>query len=115
MLNTLGYKQACEVLNGDLALDRCADEIALHTRRFAKRQMTYLRNEPKKRGWLTRPCDDEAGRELVGFESDSKRARKSVKGFRVSEMTTEQLRLAITERFASPLERSEVWYLQLVD
>lgn len=115
MLNTLGYKQACQVLNGDLPLDRCADEIALHTRRFAKRQMTYLRNEPKKRGWITRPRDDEAGREVIGFESESKRARESVKGFRVFEMSTEQLRAAIAERLAAPLERSEVWYLRVVD
>lgn len=115
MLNTLGYKQACEVLKGDLALDRCAEEIALHTRRFAKRQMTYLRNEPKKRGWLTRPRDDEPGREIVGFDTDSKRAREGVRGFRVFEMTTEQLRAAIAERLAAPLERSEVWYLRVVE
>jgi tRNA dimethylallyltransferase len=59
-LGALGYKQALEVLdNGigaNLAGNLLADEIALHTRRYAKRQCTFWRNEPLKRGWMQSLC-----------------------------------------------------------
>jgi tRNA dimethylallyltransferase len=114
VLETLGYKQACAVLKGELARERCAEEIALHTRRFAKRQMTFLRNEPTKRGWLVRPRVDEPGREIVGVEVETKRARDQVKGFRVMEMKEAELSAKIAERIASPLDTTEVWYVRLV-
>ncbi len=50
-LKTLGYLQAVAYLEGRLPYAKLAEEIAMHTRRFAKRQMTYWRNEPTKRGW----------------------------------------------------------------
>jgi tRNA dimethylallyltransferase len=114
VLETLGYKQACEVLKGELPRERCADEIALHTRRFAKRQMTFLRNEPKKRGWIVRPHHDEEARELVGIETEKKRAKDQVKGFRVMEMSEAELCAQIAERIASPLATTEAWYVRLV-
>ena len=54
-LRTLGYAQALQVLQGELSEVKLEEEIALHTRHFAKRQMTYWRNEPKKRGWQVFP------------------------------------------------------------
>jgi len=50
-LRALGYKESIEVLSGRLARSELVEEIAKHTRQFAKRQMTYWRNEPAKRGW----------------------------------------------------------------
>jgi tRNA dimethylallyltransferase len=111
VLETIGYKQACEYLEGRLALEHVAAEISLHTRRFAKRQMTFLRNEPGKRGWCVRPGTDEQGREIVGFTTESKRARAETKGFRAMEITEVELVARVQERLRTPLERTEVWYV----
>jgi tRNA dimethylallyltransferase len=111
VLETIGYKQACDYLEGRLAADGIADEIALHTRRFAKRQMTFLRNEPAKRGWQVRPSADESGREIVGFTTESKRALAETKGFRAMELKEDELVARVEERLRRPLERTEVWYV----
>ena len=111
VLETIGYKQACEHLEGKLALEDVAGEISLHTRRFAKRQMTFLRNEPAKRGWDVRPRDDEPGREIVGFTTESKRALAETKGFRAMEVSEGELLTRVQERLRTPLERTEVWYV----
>lgn len=110
-LETIGYKQAREHLEGKLALEDVAGEISLHTRRFAKRQMTFLRNEPAKRGWVVRPTLEEPAREIVGFTSDSKRALAETKGFRAMQMTEGELVQRVQERLRTPLERTEVWYV----
>jgi tRNA dimethylallyltransferase len=111
VLETIGYKQACEYIAGDIPLERVAEEIALHTRRFAKRQMTFLRNEPAKRGWIVRPSDDEPARENVGFTTESKRALAETKGFRAMELGEGELIARVQERLRTPLERTEVWYV----
>jgi tRNA dimethylallyltransferase len=110
-LDTIGYKQACDHLEGRIPYERVAEEISLHTRRFAKRQMTYLRNEPAKRGWAVHPSDDEPGREIVGFTTESKRALADTRGFRAMEMTEGELITRVQERLRTPLERTEVWYV----
>ncbi len=112
-LETLGYKQAKDVLQGRLDISQMEGEIAMHTRRFAKRQMTYLRNEPRKRGWITRPAPDEEAVEVVGLSQSTQRARESARGFRALSLTTEELTARVSERLARPLQRSEVWYLFL--
>jgi tRNA dimethylallyltransferase len=113
VLDTIGYKQACDVLEGDLAEADLAEEIALHTRRFAKRQMTFFRNEPGKRGWSIRPTEDEPGREIVGFTTESKKALAKTKGFRAMELTEAELVARVRERLGKPLGRTEVWYVWL--
>ena len=50
-LRSLGYHQALKFLQGQIALTQVVPEIALFTRRYAKRQTTFWRNEPGKRGW----------------------------------------------------------------
>ncbi|WP_394348409.1 tRNA (adenosine(37)-N6)-dimethylallyltransferase MiaA [Algibacter pacificus] len=45
-LNTVGYKELFQYLNGDWTLDFAISEIKKNTRRFAKRQLTWFkRNE----------------------------------------------------------------------
>ncbi len=111
-LETLGYKQAKAFLAGELSREKLEHEIALHTRRFAKRQMTYWRNEPTKRGWLTRPGDHEGAEEVSGFETFPERAQKRMKGFRALRLSAQELVSAVRQRLALPLERTEVWYVQ---
>jgi tRNA dimethylallyltransferase len=113
VLETIGYKQARDHLEGKLSLQDMVGEIALQTRRFAKRQMTFLRNEPTKRGWVVRPTPEESGREIVGFSTGSKRALAATKGFRAMEMSEQELVSRVEERLRTPLERTEVWYVFL--
>lgn len=110
-LETLGYKQACDCLEGTLPKESLVSEIALHTRRFAKRQMTYWRNEPRKRGWLVRPGEEETAEEVLGFDSAPVRAHKHMKGFRVLPGDSKQLMSEVQTRLARLLERSEVWFV----
>ena len=111
-LETLGYKQAKALLAGELAREKLEREIALHTRRFAKRQMTYWRNEPGKRGWLVRPGDGEPAEEVTGFDTFPERAQKRMKGFRALRLSNQELVSAVRQRLALPLDRTEVWYVQ---
>lgn len=50
-LNTIGYYQVVQYLNGEITKDDLVPAIAQATRRYAKQQVTFWRNEPAKRGW----------------------------------------------------------------
>lgn len=43
LLNTLGYKETCEYLDGLCSLDEAIEKIRKNTRNFAKRQLTWFR------------------------------------------------------------------------
>lgn len=43
---SLGYKQALQVLTGALTLQQAIESTQLETRRYAKRQLTWFRKEP---------------------------------------------------------------------
>ncbi|RMG39666.1 MAG: tRNA (adenosine(37)-N6)-dimethylallyltransferase MiaA [Candidatus Dadabacteria bacterium] len=76
-LKALGYAQTLKYIRGDITKEELIESIAMYTRRFAKRQMTFWRNEPCKRDWLTiEPDDNEGCRECEGFEVFALRASK---------------------------------------
>ncbi len=50
-LRSIGYQEATKHLSGELSQKELGQLIAQNTRRFAKKQLTFWRNEPKKRGW----------------------------------------------------------------
>jgi len=50
-LNTVGYKELFKYLDNDLSFRESVDEIKKNTRRFAKRQLTWLRNSKGKKYW----------------------------------------------------------------
>jgi tRNA dimethylallyltransferase len=112
-LNTLGYAQARDCLQGKLPESELEREIALHTRRFAKRQMTYWRNEPLKRGWSVRPTESDVAEEVEGFEAFPERAQKRMKGFRAFRYSEEQLTEAVHARLKAPMTHSEVWFVRM--
>ncbi len=112
-LTTLGYHEACAVLEGKLEEGDLAEEIALHTRRFAKRQLTYWRNEPPKRGWEIRPSSELEGVEVSGFDSFPARAQRRMISFRALNMTQSELIASARERLMRPLEKTEVWYVMV--
>lgn len=45
-LNTVGYKEFFEYLDGQLSLEEAIEKIKMNTRRYAKRQMTWFRKSP---------------------------------------------------------------------
>ncbi|MBF2017621.1 MAG: tRNA (adenosine(37)-N6)-dimethylallyltransferase MiaA [Rivularia sp. T60_A2020_040] len=45
LLNTLGYQEIKQYLNGEISLDEAKELIVLHTRQFAKRQRTWFRKD----------------------------------------------------------------------
>ncbi|NTV83850.1 MAG: tRNA (adenosine(37)-N6)-dimethylallyltransferase MiaA [Bacteroidales bacterium] len=46
-LNTVGYKEIFEYLEGNLTLEEAVEKIKINTRRYAKRQMTWFRKDPE--------------------------------------------------------------------
>jgi tRNA dimethylallyltransferase len=64
-LGAIGYAEARAVLRGEAPRADLVPTIARATRRFAKRQMTFWRNEPGKRGWRIRPTETEVGEVLA--------------------------------------------------
>jgi len=46
-LNTVGYKELFKYLNGEWSLDFAISEIKKNSRRFAKRQLTWFRKDPR--------------------------------------------------------------------
>jgi tRNA dimethylallyltransferase len=51
-LNTVGYKELFSYFDGDCTLAEAVEQIKIHTRQYAKRQMTWLRRDPSYR-WVT--------------------------------------------------------------
>lgn len=47
LLNTLGYQEIRQYLNGEISLDQAKELTVLHTRQFAKRQRTWFKANPK--------------------------------------------------------------------
>lgn len=45
-LNTVGYKEIFQYLDGDITLDQAIENIKTNTRRYAKRQLTWFRRDP---------------------------------------------------------------------
>lgn len=44
-LNTVGYKELFEYMEGNISLEKAVEEIKKNTRRFAKRQLTWFRKD----------------------------------------------------------------------
>lgn len=51
-LNTVGYKELFNYLDGNCTLSEAVEQIKIHTRQYAKRQMTWLRKDPTYH-WIT--------------------------------------------------------------
>ena len=50
-LNTVGYKEIFEYLDGNCTLEEAVEKIRVNTRRYAKRQMTWFRKD-KEIKWM---------------------------------------------------------------
>lgn len=52
-LQTVGYRELFEYLDGQCSLEAAVEKIKQNTRRYAKRQYTWFRNQEKDLQWLS--------------------------------------------------------------
>ena len=58
-LQAIGYKEFVAALNGECTIEEAADQVRMFSRRYAKRQLTWLRRNPNIH-WLTRETGQSA-------------------------------------------------------
>jgi tRNA dimethylallyltransferase len=112
LFRSIGYREASQVLRGELPEERLAEAVVVATRQLAKRQMTFWRNEPVKRGWKVAPIEGAQGTTTVGAvldEGATKRARLNARGTTVFRWSFDELRQRIFD--FQPHDTPEVWFL----
>ena len=57
-LNTIGYKEVFEYIEGNDSLENCIEKIKVNSRRYAKRQLTWFRSKNYVK-WFDKPNLDE--------------------------------------------------------
>jgi tRNA dimethylallyltransferase len=57
-LNTIGYKEIFEYLEGKDSLENCIEKIKVNSRRYAKRQLTWFRSKNYVK-WFMKPKVEE--------------------------------------------------------
>lgn len=102
VLKTLGYAEALRHLRGTLAVGDLAATIARNTRRYAKRQLTFWRNEPTKRGWTVSPSGE--------MDADEREPVEGI-GLSAHKWGFDELCLGVRRWSREPPNRSEVWYV----
>lgn len=66
-LNTVGYKELFAYFDGDCSLNEAVEQIKIHTRQYAKRQMTWLRKDTSYQ-WVTSDDLEEVIRQTKPFK-----------------------------------------------
>lgn len=66
-LNTVGYKELFAYFDGDCSLKEAMEQIKIHTRQYAKRQMTWLRKDTSYQ-WVTSDDLEEVIRQTKPFK-----------------------------------------------
>ncbi len=104
-LKSLGYAQAVQAINEKWSEDKLYEEMSSKTRQFAKRQLTFWRNQPKVLGWKIRPSEEE------GFLTPSitkvKSSINKIKDFAVFKIDLENLINEIKHNFT--VSSNEIW------
>lgn len=109
-LSSIGYAQVVKYLEGSLSKEEALSELKQETRRLAKQQQTFWRNEAGKRGWIVRPSPEEEGLELRSSD-EFYRTHKRVQDFRVFDFPFAELCSKVKQRLDAPFERNEVWLI----
>ena len=58
-MQAIGYKEFVAALKGECTIEEAADQVRMFSRRYAKRQLTWLRRNPRIH-WLTRQTGQSA-------------------------------------------------------
>jgi tRNA dimethylallyltransferase len=107
-LRSIGYKETVSFLQRQEggSLSGLTDQIAQQTRRFAKRQMTWLRNEPLKRGWNVHPP-----------QIESPKDNRTAASFATLRYTMEELVAAVQQYLATPALSDQfpvtIWFVSV--
>ena len=72
-LNTVGYKELFAYLDGHCSLENAVEKIKTNTRRYAKRQLTWLRKDPEIQ-WFE-PENLEAIKEYINIKCKMQNAK----------------------------------------
>lgn len=67
-LSSIGYKEFARFIKGEITLEEAQSDMIQATRNYAKRQMTFWKNEPQKRGWKVLPESNDLNSILIGDE-----------------------------------------------
>jgi tRNA dimethylallyltransferase len=110
-LDSVGYRQAQECLLGRLAREDLVPKIAQYTRQLAKRQLTFWRNEPKKRGWSVLPAELDRNVAVVESNRAKLHMQRQVKDFLAYQLGFLQFLDMVRERLGRPLDKIELWYV----
>lgn len=70
-LRILGYPELLEVVEGARPLAEALEAIRVATRRYARRQVTWLRAEPAVQ-WIAGPDEEDAARRIRAFLADAR-------------------------------------------
>ena len=62
-MQAIGYKEFVDAMAGRMTIEEAADQVRLFSRRYAKRQLTWFRRNPKMH-WLVRQTG-ESGEEIL--------------------------------------------------
>ncbi len=108
-LLALGYRQVVQHLEGELLSEKLAFEIAQETRRYAKRQLTYWRNEPERRGWPITPTSSDPKGSLEKLHPSE--IKRKVKPFRLRPITKKELVEELPRALKDNLTGVDVWYI----
>ena len=60
-LNTVGYKELFACFDGQCSLEEAVEQIKIHTRQYAKRQMTWLRKDTSYQWIMPEDVDEVVG------------------------------------------------------
>ncbi|MBO5324214.1 MAG: tRNA (adenosine(37)-N6)-dimethylallyltransferase MiaA [Oscillospiraceae bacterium] len=55
-MQAIGYKEFVDAMDGKISIEEAADQVRQSSRRYAKRQLTWFRRNPKMH-WLVRSAD----------------------------------------------------------
>ncbi len=113
--SSVGYLEALQFLDQQIDTEELSQKISAATARLAKRQRTFWRNEPGKRGWRVFPGEAMHEGAVLRFNDQvaGTRAKGVQKGFTAFLRGQAQLLDEISDRLARPLTEIEVWHVAL--
>ncbi len=112
--SSIGYKQVIDFLDKKLSKEEMIEDIAKKTRHLAKRQMTYLRNEPIKRGWNVFPKDDDKEATLLESDNSTLVGKGVIKDFYVYNYNVKNLISDIKEKIEKCVEEVNFSYIRIL-
>lgn len=105
---TIGYKEVLASFSSHCPEAELEAQIVASTGQFAKQQLTFWRNEPAKRGWVTHPV---AGDPTTVISSENRRRGTKIADWEVLDLSCFELVKRVEQRLSLPFAANEVWYV----